>query len=83
MRSCAIYQMIRRNPLSGDRSEVDTPFFNLGLVETQGVGIHVYWIKDIVPGAASMNLIISWEGSASDRRGMCGNLLISRAITKI
>ena len=53
-------QMIRRNPSSGDRSEVDAPFFNLGLVETTGVDINVNWIKDIGPGTFSVNSIINY-----------------------
>jgi iron complex outermembrane receptor protein len=56
-------QMIRRNPVTGDREEVDTPFFNLGTLETQGVDVSVNWAKDIGPGLFSINSTINYLDS--------------------
>jgi len=53
-------QMIRRNPVTGDREEVDTPFFNLGTLETQGIDLSVNWSRDIGPGQFSINSTINY-----------------------
>lgn len=53
-------QMIRRNPVTGDREEVDTPFFNLGTLETQGLDLSVNWAKDIGPGLFSINSTVNY-----------------------
>lgn len=53
-------QMIRRNPVTGDREEVDTPFFNLGTLETQGLDLSINWAKDIGPGLFSINSTINY-----------------------
>jgi len=48
-------QMIRRNPNTGDREEVDTPFFNLGTLTTQGIDVNVNYVTDIGPGTLALN----------------------------
>jgi hypothetical protein len=53
-------QMIRRNASSGDREEVDAPFFNLGLVETQGLDLNVNWASDFGPGTFGLNSTINY-----------------------
>lgn len=53
-------QMIRRNPSTGDREEVDAPFFNLGLIETQGLDLNVNWASDFGPGTFGINSIINY-----------------------
>jgi outer membrane receptor for ferrienterochelin and colicin len=53
-------QMIRRHPVTGDRAEVDTPFFNLGSLETQGVDLNVNWSADLGPGVFSVNSSINY-----------------------
>jgi iron complex outermembrane recepter protein len=47
-------QLIRRNPVTGDREEVDALYSNLGLIETQGADLTVSWNKDIGPGALGL-----------------------------
>jgi outer membrane receptor protein involved in Fe transport len=58
-------QMIRRNPFTGDREEVDTPFFNLGTLSTQGIDLTVNYTRDIGSGTlslnSSMNFLDSYE----------------------
>jgi iron complex outermembrane recepter protein len=56
-------RMIRRNPSSGDREEVDAPFSNLGLVETQGLDLTVNWSKDFGPGTFGLNSNINFLDS--------------------
>jgi len=53
-------QMIRRNPVTGDREEVDTPFFNLGTLETQGLDVTVNWSHDLGPGLFSINSTVNY-----------------------
>lgn len=53
-------QMIRRNPITGDREEVDTPFFNLGTQETRGVDLSVNWGMDIGSGFFNVNSTINY-----------------------
>ncbi|MDG2175079.1 MAG: TonB-dependent receptor [Gammaproteobacteria bacterium] len=48
-------QRIRRNAVTGDRSQVDTPFDNLGTQETKGIDMNVNYSMDIGPGTLSMN----------------------------
>jgi iron complex outermembrane recepter protein len=56
-------QMIRRNAITGDRAEVDTPFFNLGTLETQGIDLNVSWSRDIGPGVFRINSAINYLDS--------------------
>jgi outer membrane receptor protein involved in Fe transport len=51
---------IRRNPVTGDREEVDTPFDNLGMLQTRGIDTTVSWSKDIGPGMFSVNSTINY-----------------------
>ena len=51
---------IRRNASSGDREEVDAPFKNLGIIETDGVDLNVNWRGDFGPGTFGMNSVISF-----------------------
>jgi iron complex outermembrane receptor protein len=53
-------RMIRRNASTGDREEVDAPFFNLGSIETQGLDLNVNWSNDFGPGTFGLNSIISY-----------------------
>ena len=58
-------QMVRRNPITGDREEVDTPFFNLGTQTTRGIDLNVNWNKDFGPGTfmlnSTMNFLDTYE----------------------
>jgi hypothetical protein len=56
-------RMIRRNASSGDREEVDAPFSNLGLIETQGLDLTVNWRSDFGPGTFGLNSIMSYLDS--------------------
>jgi iron complex outermembrane recepter protein len=53
-------QMIRRNASSGDREEVDAPFYNLGIIETQGLDLNVNWSADFGPGTFGLNSVMSF-----------------------
>lgn len=53
-------QMIRRHEVTGDRAQVDTPFFNLGALRTQGLDLSVNWSHDIGPGVFSVNSNINY-----------------------
>src|SRR5690606_4631559 len=46
--------------VTGDREEVDTPFFNLGTLETQGMDLSVAWARDIGPGLFSINSTVNY-----------------------
>jgi iron complex outermembrane receptor protein len=58
-------QRIRRNAISGDRSQVDTPFDNLGTQETQGVDLNISYSFDVGPGTlginSNMNFLTTYE----------------------
>jgi outer membrane receptor protein involved in Fe transport len=56
-------RMIRRNASSGDREEVDAPFFNLGVIETNGVDLTVTWRADFGPGRFDLNSVMSFLDS--------------------
>jgi outer membrane receptor protein involved in Fe transport len=56
-------KMIRRNASSGDREEVDAPFYNLGLIETQGLDVNVNWRSDFGPGTFGINSVMSYLDS--------------------
>ncbi|HUF72848.1 MAG TPA: TonB-dependent receptor [Gammaproteobacteria bacterium] len=56
-------QMIRRNPFTGDREEVDTPFFNLGTLTTNGLDVTVNYLRDVGPGTLSLNSNLSFLDS--------------------
>lgn len=53
-------QMIRRNPITGDREEVDTPFFNLGTLETQGLDLSIDWSREIGMGIFAVNSTLNY-----------------------
>jgi iron complex outermembrane recepter protein len=53
-------RMIRRNASSGDREEVDAPFSNLGIIETQGLDLNVNWRADFGPGTFGVNSVMSF-----------------------
>jgi outer membrane receptor protein involved in Fe transport len=48
-------QMIRRNPVTGDREEVDAPFYNLGTQTTSGYDFNVNYSMDLGPGTFNVN----------------------------
>jgi len=58
-------QRIRRNEISGDRAQVDTPFDNLGTQETEGVDLNVTYNMDLGPGTlninSNMNFLMTYE----------------------
>jgi iron complex outermembrane recepter protein len=56
-------KMIRRNASSGDREEVDAPFSNLGLIETQGYDLNINWSSDFGPGTFALNSNLSFLDS--------------------
>jgi hypothetical protein len=56
-------RMIRRNASTGDREEVDAPFFNLGIIETQGLDLNVNWSADFGPGTFGINSVMSYLDS--------------------
>ena len=53
-------QMIRREPTTGDRAEVDAPFFNLGTTETVGVDIQLNWGHQFGPGTLGIQSLINY-----------------------
>lgn len=53
-------QMIRRHEVTGDRAEVDTPFFNLGALRTQGLDLSINWSHEVGPGVVSVNSNINY-----------------------
>ncbi|HEY0963851.1 MAG TPA: TonB-dependent receptor [Pseudomonadales bacterium] len=53
-------RMIRRHAVTGDRAEVDTPFFNLGTLRTQGLDLNVNWSVDLGPGVFNVNSTINY-----------------------
>ncbi len=44
--------MIGRQPLTGERDTVDTPFINQGALKTSGVDLQVNWTTDLANGAS-------------------------------
>jgi outer membrane receptor protein involved in Fe transport len=46
---------IQRNPINGERSRVDAPFFNTGILETTGLDVTAAWSVDFGPGSFSIN----------------------------
>jgi outer membrane receptor protein involved in Fe transport len=52
-------QLIRRNPVTGDRQLVQALFSNLGILETQGVDLQVNWTADMGPGTFGVNSTIN------------------------
>jgi len=53
-------QRIRRNAISGDRSQVDTPFDNLGSQKTSGVDFNISYSMDAGPGTLAINSNINY-----------------------
>ena len=53
-------QLIRRDPITGDRSTVDALYSNLGTLTTEGVDLTVSWFTDLGPGQLSLNTAISY-----------------------
>ena len=47
--------LIRRDPVSGQRSSVDAPYLNSGNLTTQGVDLALSWTKDIGDGSLFVN----------------------------
>ncbi|HEY8519246.1 MAG TPA: TonB-dependent receptor [Gammaproteobacteria bacterium] len=45
-------RLITRNPVNGQRSSVDAPYLNSGILETSGVDIAVNWSADLGGGGA-------------------------------
>jgi outer membrane receptor protein involved in Fe transport len=48
---------ITRNPINGERSRVDAPFFNSGVLETTGLDVSVGWSKDFGPGSFNVSSV--------------------------
>jgi hypothetical protein len=56
----AYCQLIRRNPITGDREEVKAAYSNLGTIETQGVDFSLAWKADTSMGTFGLNSTLSW-----------------------
>ena len=48
-------QRIRRNEITGDRAQVDTPFDNLGTQQTSGYDLNINYSFDLGPGTMGIN----------------------------
>jgi outer membrane receptor for ferrienterochelin and colicin len=53
-------KLIRRNPVTGDREEVDALYSNLGTLETQGVDLTFAWNRNLGPGNLAVQATGSW-----------------------
>lgn len=53
-------QLIRRNPVTGDREEVSALYSNLGTLKTQGVDLTFAWSRDVGPGSLSIQSTASY-----------------------
>lgn len=53
-------QMIRRNPITGDRAEVDAPFFNLGTQTTRGIDLNVNYSMEVGAGTFNINSSVNY-----------------------
>jgi outer membrane receptor for ferrienterochelin and colicin len=53
-------QLIDRNPVTGDREQVDALYSNLGTLETQGVDLSVAWNGNVGPGNLAVNTTFMW-----------------------
>ncbi|MFM1886502.1 MAG: hypothetical protein RL026_1659 [Pseudomonadota bacterium] len=53
-------QLIRRNPITGDREETTAAYSNLGTIQTQGVDMAVAWNTEIGAGTFGVNSTLSW-----------------------
>jgi iron complex outermembrane receptor protein len=51
---------IRRNPISGERSEVDAPYLNAGILETTGLDLAVNWQGDLDSGSVYVNSLVTY-----------------------
>lgn len=56
-------QLIRRNPSTGDRAEVDALYSNLGLLTTTGVDLTANWSYDVGPGTFGVNTSLNFLDS--------------------
>lgn len=50
-------RLIGRNAVTGERAQVDAPFFNSGVLETAGVDMTVNWTWDVGPGSFYINAV--------------------------
>jgi outer membrane receptor protein involved in Fe transport len=48
---------ITRNEINGERSRVDAPFFNTGLLETTGLDVSLGWSADFGAGSFNVNSV--------------------------
>ena len=53
-------QLIRRNPVTGDREQTFAMYSNLGTIETQGMDVSVAWNGDVGPGNLSVQGTFSY-----------------------
>ncbi len=53
-------KMIRRNASSGDREEVDAPYYNLGTLKTQGIDLQANWGVDVGQGRLNLNSTLNY-----------------------
>ncbi len=53
-------QLIRRNPVTGDREEVDALYSNLGTLETQGIDLSFSWTVKAGPGDLTLQSTGTW-----------------------
>jgi outer membrane receptor protein involved in Fe transport len=52
--------LIRRNPVTGDREEVDALYSNLGTLETQGIDLSFSWTHKAGPGDLTIQSTGTW-----------------------
>jgi outer membrane receptor protein involved in Fe transport len=53
-------QLIRRDPVTGDRASVVALYSNLGTLLTQGIDFQLNWARDLGPGLATFGLNGNW-----------------------
>jgi len=78
-------QLIRRNPVTGDREEVDALYSNLGLLKTQGVDLTFAWNREVGPGNLALQSTFTYldyfkyqpdpDAQLSDATGTVGTTL--------
>jgi outer membrane receptor protein involved in Fe transport len=51
--------LIARDPISGERSSVDAPYRNSGILETTGIDIAANWTKDVGRGSFYLNSLLT------------------------
>lgn len=53
-------ELITRDPITGERQQVEAPYFNLGSIETSGVDVQINYAMDLAGGGLSFTSIINY-----------------------